>query len=64
MCHGSAFSPQGDVLRGPAPRPLERVYIALARDGELRVDPAVRYRRERGEWSLPGAFVAYRRAAR
>jgi Rieske Fe-S protein len=60
MCHGSFFSLEGDVLRGPASRPLERVYLALGRDGVLRADPGVRYRRERGEWSLPGAFVPYR----
>ena len=26
-CHGSRFSPAGDVLRGPAARPLPRVDI-------------------------------------
>jgi len=59
MCHGSAFSAGGEVLRGPSARPLERVAISLGADGELRVDPSVRYRKERGEWALPGAFVAY-----
>jgi nitrite reductase/ring-hydroxylating ferredoxin subunit len=60
MCHGSFFSRDGEVLRGPAARPMERVYLALGDDGVLRADPGVRYRRERGEWALPGAFVAYR----
>jgi cytochrome b6-f complex iron-sulfur subunit len=64
MCHGSSFSAAGDVLRGPAARPLERVAISLGRDGELRVDPMVRYRKERGEWALPGAFAAYRSPGR
>jgi hypothetical protein len=59
MCHGSAFSGEGDVLRGPATRPMERVAIRRGRDGELRVDPGLRYRKERGEWALPGAFVRY-----
>jgi cytochrome b6-f complex iron-sulfur subunit len=59
MCHGSFFSREGEVLRGPASRPMERVFLALGRDGVLRADPGVRYRRERGEWALPGAHVAY-----
>ncbi len=57
-CHGSVFSKEGSVLGGPATRPMERVYIALTRAGELRVDPTVRYREERGEWERPGAFAA------
>jgi cytochrome b6-f complex iron-sulfur subunit len=61
MCHGSVFSKDGAVLGGPATRPMERVYLALSRAGELRVDPAVRYREERGEWARPGAFVAFPR---
>jgi len=60
MCHGSIFSPRGEVLRGPAARSMERVAIRLGDDGELRVDPEVHYRQERGEWALPGAFVTYR----
>lgn len=57
-CHGSIFSPEGAVLRGPASRHLERVYITLT-GGRLVVDPGVRYRRERGEWASPGAFVPF-----
>ncbi len=59
MCHGSYFSGDGDVVRGPATRPMERVHIRLTPGGELRVDPGVRYRKERGEWSLPGALAPY-----
>jgi len=59
MCHGSFFSRDGEVVRGPASRPMERVFLALGPDGILRADPGVRYRRERGEWALPGAFVPY-----
>jgi cytochrome b6-f complex iron-sulfur subunit len=57
MCHGSLFSLEGEVLRGPASRHLERVYLAQATDGTLLVDPALRYRQELGEWQRPGAFV-------
>jgi len=60
-CHGSTFSLEGAVLRGPAARHLERVFITLTPDGRLVVDPEVRYRREHGEWRQPGAFVPYRR---
>lgn len=58
-CHGSTFSLEGAVLRGPATRPMERVFIAVTPSGVLQVDPTVRYRQERGEWSQPGAFVYY-----
>lgn len=37
-CHGSVFGPEGQVLGGPAPRPLEWLEVTLARDGQLRVD--------------------------
>jgi cytochrome b6-f complex iron-sulfur subunit len=37
-CHGSKFSPQGKVLRGPAPSPLTWYEIGLAPDGQLVVD--------------------------
>jgi len=57
MCHGSLFSLEGEVLRGPASRHMERVYLAQAADGTLLVDPALRYRQELGEWERPGAFV-------
>jgi cytochrome b6-f complex iron-sulfur subunit len=60
-CHGSLFSLQGKVLRGPASRHLERVNITLGPEGTLLVDPTIRYRMERGEWSHPGAFVRYKR---
>ncbi|HHT9118948.1 MAG TPA: ubiquinol-cytochrome c reductase iron-sulfur subunit [Candidatus Hypogeohydataceae bacterium YC41] len=56
-CHGSGFTKEGINYEGPAPRPLERVKIALAADGQLLVDKSVRFRQERGEWEKPGAFL-------
>lgn len=37
-CHGSKFARTGGVLAGPAPRPLQRILIALNEGGELVVD--------------------------
>ena len=56
MCHGSVFAADGQVLRGPAARPMERVRITLS-DGLVQITPAIRYRQERGEWQQPGAFA-------
>jgi len=56
-CHGSGFRPSGENFEGPAPRALERVQITLDDDGQLVVNTAVRFRRERGEWTRIGARV-------
>lgn len=37
-CHGSKFRRNGAKIEGPAPRPLPRVSLTLAADGELVVD--------------------------
>lgn len=56
-CHGSGFRPSGENFEGPAPRALERVQITLDAEGQLVVNSAVRFRRERGEWARIGARV-------
>jgi len=56
-CHGSGFYKSGVNFEGPAPRPLERVRVALAEDGQLVVDVSVKYRQERGDWDKPGSFL-------
>jgi cytochrome b6-f complex iron-sulfur subunit len=58
-CHGSGFRRDGTNFEGPAPRPLERVKITVADDGQLVIDKAVIFRKELGEWSKPGAYVKY-----
>jgi cytochrome b6-f complex iron-sulfur subunit len=56
-CHGSGFYMSGVNFEGPAPRPLERVRVALADDGQLVVDVGVKYREEKGDWDKPGAYL-------
>lgn len=58
-CHGSGFHRDGVNFEGPAPRPLERLAIALDAQQHLVVDTAVVLRRERGEWSRPEAFLRF-----
>ena len=56
-CHGSGFYQSGINFEGPAPRPLERVRVSRAEDGQLVVDVGVKYRQEKGDWDKPGAFL-------
>jgi cytochrome b6-f complex iron-sulfur subunit len=54
-CHGSGYYKDGVNFEGPAPRPMDRVRITTAEDGQLLVDVAVRYKY--GTWDKPGAFL-------
>ena len=56
-CHGSGFYKTGINFEGPAPRPLERLRITLAEDGQIVVDKSVKYLYENGDWTKPGAFL-------
>src|SRR3954468_1354954 len=56
-CHGSGFRVTGVNFEGPAPRPLERVRIVLAEDGQILVDKSRHFQRELGQWSDPEAFL-------
>jgi cytochrome b6-f complex iron-sulfur subunit len=49
-CHASVFNMEGDVLRPPAPRPLDLYPIAIE-GGVVRVDIGQRIRRSRFEAS-------------
>jgi len=56
-CHGSGFRLTGVNFEGPAPRPLERVRVVLAEDGQILVDKSRHFQRELGQWTDPEAFL-------
>ncbi len=56
-CHGSGFYASGIGFEGPAPRPLERVRIVLADDGQILVDKDRKYLYEKGGWGQPESFL-------
>jgi len=56
-CHGSGFYRTGVNFEGPAPRPLERVRIVLADDGQILVDKSKKFQQEKGEWGAPESFL-------
>ncbi len=56
-CHGSGFYVNGINFEGPAPRPLERVGLRVAEDGQLEVDKSVKFQEELGQWSDEKSFV-------
>ena len=63
-CHGSGFrgipaATLGRNFEGPAPRPLERLKITLAEDGQIVVDRGKTFRFELGQWDDPDAFLNF-----
>ena len=56
-CHGSGFTMQGINFEGPAPRPLERLKVEIAPDGQIMVDKSKVFLFEKDEWDKPGAFL-------
>lgn len=56
-CHGSGFTMDGINFEGPAPRPLERLKVGIAPDGEIVIDKSKVFLYEKGEWDEPGAFL-------
>ncbi len=58
-CHGSGYTIEGINFEGPTPRPLERVKVALADDGQIVVDKAIRYRYELGQWDDPQSYIKF-----
>ena len=58
-CHHSAFDLEGLRLSGPALRALERYRLFWNSQGEIMLDRSVVYHHEKGEWTLPGAFLPF-----
>lgn len=57
-CHGSGFKRSGVNFEGPAPRPLERLKIALDPvSGEIVIDKSKTFREEKGQWDNPDAYL-------
>ncbi|MEE9200262.1 MAG: ubiquinol-cytochrome c reductase iron-sulfur subunit [Candidatus Brocadiales bacterium] len=55
-CHGSNYDIEGDVVAGPAPRPLWRFGLSFATDGQIVVNKTVREdtpgKREKGPFMI------------
>ena len=58
-CHGSGFRTTGINFEGPAPRPLERVRLVLAEDGQILVDKSRHFQFELGQWIDPESFLQF-----
>jgi cytochrome b6-f complex iron-sulfur subunit len=58
-CHGSGFVKTGINVEGPAPRPLERFKVTLAEDGQLLIDKNTKFQEEKGQWTMPGAYLEW-----
>lgn len=55
-CHGSQFTPDGDVLNPPAPRPLVHFPISIREDGVVSVDTGELIERtavQDDDWTYP-----------
>lgn len=55
-CHGSGFYRTAVNFEGPAPRPMERLKIALADDGQILIDKSKRFP-DPMFWSSKEAFL-------
>ena len=59
-CHGSGYDSEAINFEGPAPRPMDRVYVELDAEGQIRVDVSRLFKwpkGERNEFNDPGAYI-------
>lgn len=54
-CHGSEYHSNGENFAGPAPRPLDRLWIELNTDGQLVVDTSIFFGSDR--FNVDGSFI-------
>jgi nitrite reductase/ring-hydroxylating ferredoxin subunit len=54
-CHGSLFTPEGEVKKGPAQVPLPHLGIATNDAGRVIIDPSQRFAHDK--WGDPKSFV-------
>lgn len=57
-CHGSGFYRSAINFEGPAPRPMERLKIKLAEDGQLQIDRSKKFP-DPADWGALDAFLKY-----
>lgn len=57
-CHGSGFYKSGINFEGPAPRPMERLKISLADDGQIQIDRSKTFP-DPADWGKEEAFLKY-----
>lgn len=55
-CHGSGFYRTAINFEGPAPRPMERLKITVAEDGQLVIDRSKKFP-DPVQWSSPEAYL-------
>jgi cytochrome b6-f complex iron-sulfur subunit len=55
-CHGSGFYRTAVNFEGPAPRPMERLKVSLADDGQLLIDRSKKFA-DPASWGLADAFL-------
>lgn len=59
-CHGSGYDSEAINFEGPAPRPMDRAYVELDAEGQIRVDVSKLYKwpkGEKNEFNDPGAYI-------
>lgn len=59
-CHGSGYDSDGINFEGPAPRPMDRAYVELDAEGQIKVDVNKLFEKpkgEKGEFEEPGAYI-------
>ena len=60
-CHGSEYDPEGVNFAGPAPRPMDRLYVRLPANGSIQVETSPLFMQDPragiNHFNAPGAYV-------